>query len=932
MFAILLSILFLQSPSLQDPLESEPVKIYEKGLKLYFAENPTKKTDSLAMAYFNRLLTADSLAQVLTREQLLNVHEKLGNLYLMAEADQKAIASYRKAISMNRFPALEDSLFFSANLFLGEAYYKQSKPDSAIHFLKRAEHILDLKKSRNEGSRLFNSMGVYYYETGNFSQSINYFTKAKDLVIGARKATKLDTYYQYAFYSFTSNIATALVRLNQLDSAERMFKDLLELEINPEKIHLALVDLYLEKGSPDEAGKFLNKISTQNTISSIGYANQLAEIHFQKRNFEKAEEGLRKLIASYQADKTDFLEGNRNFKLGFSHQLLGKVLLEQQQYQNALHHFQYAILHFDPGFSDLNPLTNPNDHGMGFAAYSLFETLILKANALLSLADKDNQHTFWQAAIDTYNEAFNKVFYLNAFYDNDQARIFLGESILPAYQRAVDQVLSAYRQNTHQKELLEQAFLWAEGSKSISLLARQQEGQLKAEIGIPETLLEKERRLNFEMANLIQKINDSEDSMMSKTLQQKLLDIRLARSRLHHEFNDIPEYLLAKSRSRIESLQELQENLLSEGILLVSLFETDTELHLFYVNKNSLEIESLPINKTLKEKVMNVKLALLNAEWGENFQQRVLSQEIFREVFASKWDKINAYEELLIIPHGIWRDFPFDILVDHAGNYLIENLAIGYQFSAHFMDGSAMQLPGLENTLAMAPYTHGTGNEQFVELPYSLEEIESLPGNKLVGKEATKSRFLAAMGDHSILHLATHAQAFLENPYRSFVAFYPDSTDFRLYLEELQYKRFEKTALVYLSACETNYGQVSASEGVLGISRAFAYAGCPNIITSLWKMEDMVSAFISARFYHHLDNGYTVAKSLQLAKTDLLVAPEMSQFRHPKYWAPLVYIGNPVGLEKNFSWKYIIIFACLLTGYLVIRVFNQKTLPLVKGG
>jgi CHAT domain-containing protein/Tfp pilus assembly protein PilF len=900
-------------------IESDLEALHKKAMALYFSEYPTSETDSLAKSYLLAIANSEDRHTALGKGELLDTYEKLGNLFLILEQDRKAIDAYWSALSMDQSPELEDSLFFSSNLFLGEAYYKINKPDSAIYFLKEAESIFDLKESKNEGSRLYNSLGVYYYETGNYSQAINYFTKAKEMVIGEGDPLKLDTYLKYAYFSFTSNIAASLVKLKRLESAKQAFQELLRLGINTDKVYLDLVELHLESGEPDKAQSYLTNINSPKIKQSIGYANKQAETHFRNRDFPKARSVLHEIIGRFELPEKEFLKGERNIKLGNTHRLLGKTYLAEQKYEQALTHFHQAILHFDPGFSDLDPLSNPTDHVMGFAAYAMFDNLTLKAKTLIGLASNDPNDPYWEVGVKTYQEAFNKVFYLNAFYDNDMARIFLGESVLPAYQDAIEYALERNATNP-QSSLVEQAFLWAESSKSISLMAGQTESSLKLEWGIPMDLLEEETALNFQISNLIQTINASEDIDVNQSLQTELRDIRLQLSRLYLRFNDFPDYVTAKSNLGIKSVRELQEDLLPKNILLVSVFESRTTRHLFYADKNSLNIISTPIQTSFYDKVSHFKNAVYSANLGERFELLEQAKEIFNGFFAGMEEDLPKYEELLIIPHGIWRDFPFDLMVDRSNSYLIENYAIGYQFSAHFLATSRTTTLSKKNMLSVAPFAYPTVKSTLSHLPYSLAEVNAFPGKKLIGEAATKTAFFDLMEEYNILHLATHAQVFMDSPFQSYVAFYPDKDDHKLYLEELHYKRFENTDLIYLSACESNYGEISASEGILGISRAFAFAGCPNIITSLWKMEDITSHYLSIKFYRYLEQGESIAKALQLAKIDLLNDPKMTQFKHPTYWAQLVYIGNP--LEARTTSKFYFLFIIPVT-LLVIFVISR---------
>jgi CHAT domain-containing protein len=128
-----------------------------------------------------------------------------------------------------------------------------------------------------------------------------------------------------------------------------------------------------------------------------------------------------------------------------------------------------------------------------------------------------------------------------------------------------------------------------------------------------------------------------------------------------------------------------------------------------------------------------------------------------------------------------------------------------------------------------------------------------------------------------------------------------------------------------LSACETGSGSLVNGEGIISLSRAFSYAGCKSVITSLWKADDISTAFIVKRVHHYLQKGLKKDEALQKAKIDYLNNNEIDEhFKTPAWWAHLILIGNYQSVAgKGFSWN-IILLAVLLSGLLIFILFKKR--------
>ena len=98
-----------------------------------------------------------------------------------------------------------------------------------------------------------------------------------------------------------------------------------------------------------------------------------------------------------------------------------------------------------------------------------------------------------------------------------------------------------------------------------------------------------------------------------------------------------------------------------------------------------------------------------------------------------------------------------------------------------------------------------------------------------------------------------------------------------------------KADLVTLSSCESGYGKPEDNDGLLGLNRAFVYAGAPNVVFSLWKVYDKVSASLMVDFYTHILEEQSYSESLRAAKLRVLADPATAS---PHFWAAYMLIGG----------------------------------------
>ena len=97
------------------------------------------------------------------------------------------------------------------------------------------------------------------------------------------------------------------------------------------------------------------------------------------------------------------------------------------------------------------------------------------------------------------------------------------------------------------------------------------------------------------------------------------------------------------------------------------------------------------------------------------------------------------------------------------------------------------------------------------------------------------------------------------------------------------------TELVVLSACETALGEIQATEGVIGLSKAFQIAGADMVVSSLWAVPDRETRELMGSFYALLAEGVTAGTALRRAK--LMMKKKFGDL--PLFWGGFSCYGFP---------------------------------------
>lgn len=173
---------------------------------------------------------------------------------------------------------------------------------------------------------------------------------------------------------------------------------------------------------------------------------------------------------------------------------------------------------------------------------------------------------------------------------------------------------------------------------------------------------------------------------------------------------------------------------------------------------------------------------------------------------------------------------------------------------------------------------------------YTLKRYLGRNGSIFTGEAATKSQFISDVGNGNIVHIATHGIINKNEPQLSGLAFVddPSSEDGIVYSGEI-YNLEMDTDLLVLSSCESGAGTFRAGEGIMGLTRAFLYAGAKNIVYTQWKIDDGMTHDLMNEFYSSIKKKHDYAESLRLAKLTLIRRPKTA---FPLSWAGFVLMES----------------------------------------
>ncbi|MDQ7824545.1 MAG: CHAT domain-containing tetratricopeptide repeat protein [Candidatus Eremiobacteraeota bacterium] len=374
------------------------------------------------------------------------------------------------------------------------------------------------------------------------------------------------------------------------------------------------------------------------------------------------------------------------------------------------------------------------------------------------------------------------------------------------------------------------------------------------------------------------KRTDFLSGILAKTRQEFFAVINEIR-----EKNPDYEQFLSMQGADLAALQPI----IPQDTLLLQYYPAREALYIFLVDRARFSIRKVEVpREQLYSLVRQFREELFSRRHGA-FPGKSRAH-LYRYLLAPVKDEIAKKKQLEVIPGGLLWYIPFEVLGDEGKPSLIEEISVGYLYSSDIT-----KLFGASKGASVSPSSLlAFGAPAGSDVPSSLQEVQDIgkifSSSRIYhGSEATKERFTREAPSASIIHLATHSSLNRDDINKSYIQF--SGGEGKLYLGDIYGLQVPGASIVVLSSCESALGDENPGREYASLASAFAIAGSPSVIASLWRVEDKGTALLFREFYSGLKEGLGRSEALRRAKISLMGKKDTAS---PFYWAGFILLGD----------------------------------------
>ncbi len=905
------------------------------ALKYYKKGNYEK-----AILYYKKALIFTDLSNLL-ESKISNLID-IGNCYWYLRNYQKSIDYYSQALEIaQKIGNKEAESECLRNI--GLTCWKLGDIQKAIYYYKRALEVAREINDKKRQARCLNNLAFIYRSHGDYIKALDCFEEALDI------------------FRYMKDDYGVLICLNSLGVLYWYLG-----------YYTKAVDYY--KQALDLARK-LNKKKAEG-----GILNNLGIIHRHLDDYEQALKYYEEALNLIRAENEKRDEGRWLNNIG-------NLYFDQAYYKKALSYYKQSYEISKEVNDQINLVNLTCNMGLTYARLHNYPEAIKYSKMALELSKETGQfNVMWEAYFDLA-QAYEKQKKYKLALENYEKAIKLIESLrsrikisdykagflrdkVEAYHGMINLLFKLYKLNSS-PEYIKRAFNLAERAKARAFLDSLAESQIEIGKGIDPILRKQEKEITSAISRIYTKLVNSD---LTKEERKRML---AELDNLENELEDVKRRIIQKSPAYANlkypepvTLEEAQSKLLDNKSVFLEYSLGRENSYLFVVKKDSIKMFALPSQKEIEKRVFNYMIFI--SQPAPPSEEKIkkgynAGYKLYKTLITPALEEIKGIEKLYIIPDGILHYLPFETLVmknkGTKAKFLIEKYEIAYAPSTSVLReivarevekkkernkksliafgdpvfGKAEAL-GDKTQFIIRRGLYSEAGFKFNRLKFSgieVNEISALFPEKerdvflreKAKEEVVKYRDLKK---YKIIHFATHGFIDDVKPSRSAVILTLDNDpkeDGFLQMREI-FNLDLDAELVTLSACQTGLGKLIKGEGIVGLSRAFFYAGASSVLMSLWTVNDHAAAQFMERFYYHLKNAKPKAKALRKVKLEMLRSKTV--LSHPYYWAGFILSGESTGKITNFSLmnllNYAIRILLLSTAlFFVIFFFKKET-------
>lgn len=797
---------------------------------------------------------------------------------------------------------------------LAALHHTLGEYEDALDFYEKALPFAEQAADSVFLPKLYSSAANIYWFLGDDYRALEYHEKALTLAT-ARRDTPL-------IAAVTKNLGNVWRTLEPA-RAIPLYQQSLALDPNNPETLMLLSKAYeaSEKNYPRafETARSALQLAEHDAEKSDAL-HQLGRVYFATRQYDKALNYYRQAFSFAREGY-----GLSHPECAKIHVFRGNALLRKKDFAAALSAFNQTMDDLLPLFSPQSANQNPTEEEMTTTSLWILEALLGKARVYESQFQINNDVGDLDRSLSCAEQALTYLHKIKLRYGDDNSKLALHDFVHTACEAAVRSAFALYAR-TGEPAHAARAFQISEQTKAVVLAEVLYKKVIKRVAGVPAALLERERQCHEQIARFEKKLTEPDGAVF----KDSLFYAKRQRESLEKQMEEnYPEYGKALFGYRHSVSPDSVRRQLPADAALIEYFLGDSTLYTFLLTKDTFWVQQQALPRDFDKTIADFRKT--TGDWNFAADSSTAASRLFlkngRMLYQYLLEKplaLTTLPRLFIVPDGQLNYLPFELLqtreysgqwIDRDVPFLLADRSVSYRFSCRINPARQMSEGwggfGMEYNESTLSAIEQDQDDQpllalrnYGKLPYADDEILAisgiLGGSFWLNEAATRKNFLQHAERYGILHLAMHGFVDEQNPLRSRLLFSKSVAEEDPFVYASDLYNLQLTAgLAVLSACQSGTGAWKRGEGVMSLARAFAFAGCPSMVMSLWSVSDQSTSALMVEFYQQLRAGKNKDEALRAAKLRYLqtVSPEYAK---PVYWAGFVPVGEMEALPESY--------------------------------